>query len=244
MLKNYLKVTNYQGYTSYDYDSEIEYDVMLKCIVVGDSDVGKSSLIELYTKYYSTINKTLQTTVGVDCDSRIETVDGTKYKLQIWDTAGQERFRSIIRLYYRSKDCAFIVFDISDYTKNSYSNASLHNLEINITKWVKEILEYGDADIPIVIVGNKTDRRKESYRSHVNYYSYDELLVLFNKMAIKHKNIQGYVETSVKDNIGIKEMFAKAIEKRNSVKNISSMDIENSDSVVKKKEKNQCCVIS
>jgi Ras-related protein Rab-1A len=93
-------------------------------------------------------------TIGVDFRFKLaELPDPTdknkklKLKLQIWDTAGQEKFRSITKAYYRGADGLLIVYDITE--KQSF---------VNIKNWIKEIRSNVDHSIPIIIVGNKSDR--------------------------------------------------------------------------------------
>eukprot|EP01129_Flabellula_baltica_P005417 TRINITY_DN1966_c0_g1_i2.p1 TRINITY_DN1966_c0_g1~~TRINITY_DN1966_c0_g1_i2.p1 ORF type:complete len:130 (+),score=11.68 TRINITY_DN1966_c0_g1_i2:55-390(+) len=76
-----------------------EYDYMFPIYLIGDSGVGKSSLLLRYTD--DTYSETFISTIGVDFRIKTITIDDTVIKLQMWDTAGQERFRSITASYYR-----------------------------------------------------------------------------------------------------------------------------------------------
>ncbi|KAE8289052.1 Ras-related protein Rab-39A [Larimichthys crocea] len=81
--------------------------------MLGDSTVGKSSLLKRYTEdlFLESINQT----VGVDFYVHfLEVEPGVRVKLQFWDTAGQERFRSVTRSYYRNSVGALLVFDITN----------------------------------------------------------------------------------------------------------------------------------
>ncbi|XP_076044078.1 RAS oncogene family member Rab39 [Oratosquilla oratoria] len=87
------------------------FDYQFRLILIGDSTVGKSSLLKYFTdgKFFEISDPT----VGVDFFARlIQVSDGTRIKLQLWDTAGQERFRSITRTYYRNSVGALVVFDV------------------------------------------------------------------------------------------------------------------------------------
>ena len=78
-----------------------EYDYLFKVLLLGDSDVGKSSLILRYTD--ETFNSKLINSIGVDFKMKKKEIDGKIIKVQIWDTAGHERFRSITYSYYRGQ---------------------------------------------------------------------------------------------------------------------------------------------
>ncbi len=76
------------------------FDYQFRVILIGDSTVGKSSLLKCFTD--GAFAEVSDPTVGVDFFARLLRVaDGTPIKLQLWDTAGQERFRSITKSYYR-----------------------------------------------------------------------------------------------------------------------------------------------
>ena len=74
-------------------------EAMLKLIVIGESNTGKSCLLHHFIEQQQM--RISSHTVGVEFGSKTVTVSGRKVKLQIWDTAGQERFRSVTRSYYR-----------------------------------------------------------------------------------------------------------------------------------------------
>lgn len=75
-------------------------------------------------------------------------VDAKTIKAQIWDTAGQERYRAITSAYYRGAVGALLVYDISK-----------HQTYENVTRWLKELRDHADANIVIMLVGNKSDLR-------------------------------------------------------------------------------------
>ena len=85
----------------------------IKLVVIGDSGVGKSSLIHFFQKGFYTDN--FKPTIGADFANKEVTLDdGRLCVLQIWDTAGQERFQSLSSAFYRGADCCAIVYDITD----------------------------------------------------------------------------------------------------------------------------------
>ena len=93
----------------------------VKVVVIGDSNVGKTSLIQMFE--HSRFTEHFKPTIGADFSNKeIETEDGV-FVLQIWDTAGQERFQSLSSAFYRGADCCCIVYDIT----NTASYDHLHN---------------------------------------------------------------------------------------------------------------------
>lgn len=85
----------------------------IKLVVIGDSGVGKSSLIHFFQKGFFTDN--FKPTIGADFANKEVQIDNDhQVVLQIWDTAGQERFQSLSSAFYRGADCCCIVYDITD----------------------------------------------------------------------------------------------------------------------------------
>ena len=163
-----------------------DYDYLFKALLLGDSDVGKSSLILRYTE--ETFNSKLVNSIGVDFKMKKKEVDGKIIKLQIWDTAGHERFRSITYSYYRGANAIIIVFDLSD--KKSF---------ISITEWLKQIEKHANENVFKFLVGNKSDlveERKVTYEEAKQYADDHEL---------------PYIETSAKEGININELFDESI---------------------------------
>lgn len=73
-------------------------------------------------------------------------MDSKTIKAQIWDTAGQERYRAITSAYYRGAVGALLVYDVSK-----------HQTYENVQRWLKELRDHADANIVIMLVGNKSD---------------------------------------------------------------------------------------
>ena len=87
-------------------------DYIFKILVIGESGVGKTAILERYCE--NVFNESLLSTVGVDFKAKFLTVDGKTTKLQLWDTAGQEKFRNITSSYYRGTHGCIVAYDVTD----------------------------------------------------------------------------------------------------------------------------------
>eukprot|EP01112_Ceratiomyxa_fruticulosa_P020670 TRINITY_DN711_c0_g1_i5.p1 TRINITY_DN711_c0_g1~~TRINITY_DN711_c0_g1_i5.p1 ORF type:complete len:146 (+),score=4.11 TRINITY_DN711_c0_g1_i5:240-677(+) len=85
---------------------------VIKLLIIGDSNVGKSSILLRFTESVFTDGPVQMT--SVDFKSRSLRIDGVPVQLQIWDTAGQERFRTITSSFYRGAHGIIIVYDVTD----------------------------------------------------------------------------------------------------------------------------------
>ncbi|KAJ7389805.1 Ras- protein Rab-18 [Desmophyllum pertusum] len=118
----------------------------LKILIIGESGVGKSSLLLRFTD--DTFDPDIGATIGVDFKVKTLTVDGNKAKLAIWDTAGQERFRTLTPSYYRGAQGVILVYDTS-------SRETFEKLE----EWLNEVEMYSTKkDVIKMLVGNKIDK--------------------------------------------------------------------------------------
>lgn len=116
------------------------YDFLYKIVLVGDSFVGKTNLINrnLKNKFYINSSRT----VGVEFGSKLFDIKGHSIKAQIWDISGEE----IKRAYFEGANGIFVVYDITE--KSSFES---------IDKWVNEAKEYGGNELTILCIGNKCD---------------------------------------------------------------------------------------
>ncbi|XP_072313775.1 ras-related protein Rab-15-like isoform X2 [Eucyclogobius newberryi] len=76
-----------------------QYDVLFRLLMLGDSGVGKTSMLRRFTD--SEFESSYISTIGVDFKMKTLEIDGVKVRVQIWDTAGQERYKTITKQYYR-----------------------------------------------------------------------------------------------------------------------------------------------
>jgi small GTP-binding protein len=120
-----------------------EEEKEIKLITLGNSEVGKSSIINQFV--FKNFDKDLINTIGMDSKNYEIKIDDKTIKLKIWDTAGQERFRSIQKHYYNKVDGILFIYDITNKT----------SFDI-IEQWYNEVKNYND-NIIGVLIGNKTD---------------------------------------------------------------------------------------
>lgn len=125
-------------------DAAWEYDHVVKVLMLGDTQVGKSSIVKRFCEDAFTTD--VQTTIGIDFKWKNIERNGNKLKLQVWDTAGQERFRTISHQYYRSAMGVVVIYSVTDL--ESFKN---------IDFWLQEISKHGDEGVQRVLVGNKID---------------------------------------------------------------------------------------
>ncbi|NXG87299.1 RB11A protein, partial [Stercorarius parasiticus] len=177
-------------------------------VLIGDSGVGKSNLLSRFTR--NEFNLESKSTIGVEFATRSIQVDNKTVKAQIWDTAGQERYRAITSAwvslsptrvprprprcdpvpslspprYYRGAVGALLVYDIAKYL--TYENAE---------RWLKELQDHADANIVIMLVGNKSDLR------HLRAVPTDEA------KSFAEKNGLSFLETSALDSTNVETAF-------------------------------------
>lgn len=151
-----------------------------KIILIGDSNVGKTSIMNNYFKKYNNLAKN---TIGTEYSN----IHIKKYnqEFQIWDCAGQERFRSLIKLYYRKSSVGIIVFDLNN----------IKTLDSVQTYWINNIKENVDDDCIFLLVGNKSDL-------YINT-DYKIIQELCNKYNME------YLECSAKKSYNIDLIFEK-----------------------------------
>lgn len=120
-------------------------DYLFKMLVVGDSGVGKSSL--MYRFVDDSFQPSFISTIGVDFQIATVEQDNKLVRMQIWDTAGQERFQAICKNYYRGAHGAMIVYDATDPS----------SLEAVRERWLPAIRRHAKQGLTTILVGNKTD---------------------------------------------------------------------------------------
>ena len=157
-------------------------ELNIKLILIGDSDVGKSTILLNYTENY--FSEKLIATIGLENKVKTINIRGLNTKLQIWDTAGQEKFHSLTKGFFRNTDGILLIFDLTN--KESFNN---------IKTWIEEVEDNSDSKTKKLLVGNKIDMK-------------DNIVVSNNEIdnLCKKKKIN-YIEVSGKQNINVSKAF-------------------------------------
>ncbi|CAK76834.1 unnamed protein product (macronuclear) [Paramecium tetraurelia] len=125
---------------------------LYKIVIVGNSAVGKSSLLIRFCD--DQFRDMYLSTIGVDFRFKSLRVNGQGVKLQIWDTAGQERFRNITNSYYKGAQGIVVVYDITN----------LKSFEDIRKYWMNELNHYADENVLLMLLGNKSDLATDESR--------------------------------------------------------------------------------
>jgi Ras-related protein Rab-2A len=206
------------------------YEYSFKIILIGDTHVGKSTIFPRLN--YNISASSIQSTIGVDYHINYFDIDNKKIRLEIWDTAGQESFRSITNYYFKSCSGILLFVDIND--RNSFTN---------LNRWIDDVQNKCDKNVPRILVGNKIDLERE--------VTYDEI----TDFAFKNDFL--YCETSLtydKDHkkgiVRIMEKIGKLIlkrvldgEKLPGIRSGTSHIFGNAETEINMSESNNCCII-
>ncbi len=160
---------------------------IIKILTLGDTQVGKSSIVLRYTEDKFDDNQF--STIGIDYKTKYMKMDDSSVKVLIWDTAGQEKFRNIAKQYYKGANGVLLIYDIC-------SRKTFERVEF----WLKELKENNRIDeLFICLVGNKSDledKREISIEEGEKYATDNNIL---------------FLEVSAKSGKGITDLFKKVI---------------------------------
>lgn len=190
------------------------FESLYKVPLVGDSSVGKTSIVSRFNEKRYTDN--VQSTVGVSNVQLSINVDNTKVDMAIWDTAGQEKFLSLVPLYTRHSDALIIVFDMS--------NATSFN---GVETWYQRTREELDLKCPIVLCGNKIDLPTSVDKEEVELWSESHDCSL--------------CFTSAKDGTGIDNLFQTVAKLLLNKTNAASEDFGPCPNLEAAQNKKGCC---
>src|SRR3990167_615667 len=160
----------------------MEYEHLFKLVMLGDSGVGKTSLLVRYTD--DSFAESFINTIGVDYKIRTVVINEKIIKLQIWDTAGQERFRTIASSYFRNANGLIMVFDLTD--TQSFEN---------IQYWLETVKRTTNNKMLKLLIGNKSDLVDKIVVT-------DEQIVEFSKV-----NELPFITTSAKSGENVVKAF-------------------------------------
>ncbi len=167
------------------YNTNSSHDYSIKILMIGDSSVGKTSIMMRYAN--DKFSSSFITTIGIDFITKNIEMSGKKVRLQIWDTAGQERFRAITTSYFKGANIILVIYDVSD--ESTFEN---------VKYWLQTINDCTSDYSGIILVGNKIDLEV------TRKISYGEGAELAKKYNIE------FFECSAKKNINVDSIFEEA----------------------------------
>lgn len=222
-----------------------QYDKSLKVIVLGDSAVGKSSLINRIknNKFHE-----LPSTLSIEYHSYITSVNNYTLRMQLWDTAGQEKFNAIINNYYKGTDVGIFLYSIDN--EKSF---------INVENWFKNLKE-NNINTLNILIGNKRDKENEEGGRVVTYeraekFAEDNKFFAFREISCKSKEqdeLNNILE--IFDDIG-KYFYEQNKENKNKIENNADINYQVTESMIalgkkhkikaeesaQNKKKKKCC---
>ena len=199
----------------------MNYDCKLQFLIVGDSTVGKTSLLNRYNS--GKFDEKYLATIGIDSFFKDVNLDGKIVRVKIWDTAGQERYKALTEGYFRNAQGVLIVYDVTN-------EETFEHLKY----WIPSVKKHIDIkQIPAIILGNKIDEIKRE---------------VTKEKALNYAKEEGmkYFETSAKDGTNVEESINYLIKKVMKI-NINNDMEENSfkieESIKEGSEDNISCFV-
>ena len=203
----------------------MNYDKTCQILLIGDSLVGKTCLIQRYVN--GTFKDDYITTVGLDYHTKLEIINNLNVSVKLWDTAGQERFKALTASFFRNAEGVVIAYDVTN--SESFDNLKFWISSIKTNLFEKNIF------IPIIIIGNKIDL--EDMRE----ISKDVASTFAKENKFK------YFETSAKTGEGVDEAFRDLVNQvlanldKNEEGTIERKSIKIEENKDDKQKKKGCC---
>ena len=191
-----------------------QFDYLLKYIIIGDEEVGKSNLLSHYID--DRFTSEYQSTIGVEFRAKNVVIRNTTYRIQMWDTSGKENFRAITRAYYKNSVCALVVYDIS--SRDSFNNVST---------WIEDCRNNSSEKIFMVLIGNKSDLADK------RQVSTEEGRELAEKYEMK------FYETSAKTGENVNDIFNDSVDEIDKKMDKNYYDLEKDKCGIKQGNKKQ-----
>ena len=205
--------------------------IEFKIVLVGNSSVGKTSI---YNRFIlNEFSNSYKSTITAESKSRYIKIDKYLFaKLNIWDTMGSEAYRALTRQFYRGAHAAIVIFDLTE--QNTFND---------VKKWIKDIKNYGEKNVEIIVVGNKLDlieQRTVEKSQAINY--------------CRENGGYKYIEASAKDGTNVLKIFEeltfdlvkkhqkeKEKEVNNKYKIKTLTEVDTKKYIIKNRQKKGCC---
>lgn len=198
---------------------------IIKIVVVGNANAGKTSIIKRYC--YNEMTKNYKATIGTDFAVKTITINNVTVMIQFWDIAGQERFGTMTNHYYRDAHGALIVFDMTD-------PASFQG----VVKWRDDIDRkmQPTPNVPTLVLANKNDMKGKCPTIPDNEIS--ELVSRYENF-IGWKNTSAITQENIHESVAL--LIEKILEKPGSLYpgNDKGVDLNSSKSA--EEEDSRCC---
>ena len=196
----------------------MSYDEKCQLLIIGDSTVGKTSILGRYANDIFNIN--YLATIGLENFTKDEIIDGKKVRIKIWDTAGQEKFQSLTKGFFRNAQGIMVVYDVTN--SETYQN---------IKYWTQSIKTHLGSDIEsiaVIIIGNKIDcNEREIKKEEAEAYSAQLGYKYFETSAKTGENVNSTIKYLVKEVLKLNS---------NKVKSLNGSNII----ITRPKEENNC----
>ncbi|XP_062299907.1 EF-hand calcium-binding domain-containing protein 4B [Scomber scombrus] len=153
-------------------------DRLFKVVLVGNSSVGKTSLLRSFCE--GRFHPSTTATVGIDYNVKTLTLENIQVAMQLWDTAGQERYRSITKQFFRKADGVVVMYDVT--VEESFKA---------VQPWLTNVQEAAGEGIPILLLGNKMDMNEDRQVTfkEAEQLAYENKVMFFEVSAYTGKNV-------------------------------------------------------
>jgi len=194
----------------------------VKICILGDSGVGKSSLVQRFVHNTFTVGN--ESTIGASFLTKTIVVGDKTVKFNIWDTAGQEKYRALAPMYYRGSQACVIVYDVTSMP--SYKSVSA---------WIRELQSHAPSDVVLALAANKSDLQPKAS------------VPVKEARALADSIGAVFIETSAKNSVNVNQLFVSLVPKLKLKKPVVSQEtsgrritpgVENSDTTSRK---TGCC---
>ncbi|KRX03903.1 P-loop containing nucleoside triphosphate hydrolase [Pseudocohnilembus persalinus] len=205
-----------------------QHDYVLKILILGESNVGKTCLLLKYVDDKFQTNH--MPTIGIDFRNKIIRTQGKNVKLTLWDTAGQERFRIVTNTLYNGAQGIVLCYSVGD--RNSFTN---------IKTWMKQIKESAGSDVAILLVGNKSDITERQVTEEEGKALAESYNISHYECSAKSgSNVELVFEQMANTTIEKIQQNPGLYQSQNQNSNIKGLSASNNNDANQEKKK-QCC---